>query len=65
VHVLDVGDDVAVATQWAPYRPRHVLAIEPGRAQAIAQPALEVAETRGDRSLQTFLRAFLADSPDR
>ena len=61
--LLDVGDDVAVATQWAPYSVYvAVLALDTGRAEAIGRPALEVAETRGDRSLQTFLRAFLADS---
>ena len=61
--LLDVGDEVAVATHWAWYSTYvAVLARDTGRAEAIGEPALEVAETRGDRSLETFLRALLADS---
>ena len=61
--LLEVGDDVAVATQWAWYSTYvEVLALDSGRAEAIARPALEVAETRADRGLQMFLRALLADA---
>ena len=57
--LLDVGDDIAVATQWAWYSTYvEVLALDTGRAEAIARPALEVAETRGDRSLQTVSSAL-------
>lgn len=61
--LLEMGDDVAVATMWSWYATQiALLARDPRRAQEIARPALAAGKTRGDFLHQGHLLALLAEA---
>jgi DNA-binding SARP family transcriptional activator len=61
--LLEVGDDVAVTTQWAWYATYvEVLALDARRAEDVGRPALAAAQAHGDRAYQSHFEGLLAET---